>query len=116
MAFLPSLDDGSEPAVPGAVGRYVSVIQTTFCGGGGAGRGAACAGWPGWRGSGGTGGGAGGLRLYRAKFGIATSGRPSANRPVITMTPPSRSDRHAVLSGADGSSVFVMSWSTASML
>src|SRR5579864_6041990 len=115
MAFLPSLDDGSEPAVPGAVGRYVSVIQTTDCGGGGAGRGAACAGGPGCRGSGGGGGGAGGLRLYRAKVGLARSGRRSANRTVITMTPPSRSGRQAAARGADGSSVFVMSWSTASM-
>ena len=44
-------------------------------------------------------GGGAGSRLVRTKLGIATIGLPSANTPLITITPPNRSPFHSVVRG-----------------
>src|SRR5690242_14379503 len=88
-------------------------------GGGGAGRGGGVAAAPAAGVGVGVGegrGGGGGFRLNRTKFGIAMNGAPPANFPFRTTTPPSRSGRHSVVSGALVSTACVMSWSTCSML
>src|SRR5262245_49667332 len=90
---------------------YFSRIHTIDSGGGGKGRGV-----PGAGGGLGDGCAAGGWRLYRIGFGTAVMGAPSANVPLMTLTPPSRSARHSLTRGAAGGSTPVMSWSAFSML